>query len=227
MENTTLSKEQLALKLAKFSGSGVHKLIANGRRNMTKDELIAEKKSGGKRKTIDIPFGDTAMSYIYEKVAERLTGERKIFKPTAEVYRGIELEPEAKLYLQSAKNITVIENGTDSDENTAWSIDGWVNEFDTGIEIYCPNSDNHLKYIIGEQIDIKVNYPTKYWQILFYCWKHNRDNWKFISYDPRFLKQNHKMVMIDFKVNQEDLRLLKEKVLLAILIFNNIISKLK
>lgn len=226
MENTTLSKEQLALKLGKISGSGVHKLIPEGRRNMTEDELKAEKKAGGKRKTIDIPFGDTAMTYIYEKVAERLTGERKTFKQTTEVLRGIELEPEAKLYLKAAKNINVLEIGTKSDKDTAWSIDGWVPEFDTGIEIYCPNSDNHLKYLLGDQIDLKENYPTKYWQILFYCWKYERENWKFVTYDPRFLKQEQKMVMIDFKVNKEDMEYLKYKVNLATKLIDEILNKL-
>lgn len=226
MENTTLTDEQKQLRLGRFSGSGIHKLIPEGRRNMTEKELKEEKAKGGKRKTIDTFFGDTAMSYIYEKVAERLTGCTKEFKQTQEVLRGIEKEPEAKRYLEIAKNLRVLDVGTKSDEYTAWSIDGWVNEFNTGIEIICPNSDNHLKYLLGEQIDIKSIYPVKYWQMIFYAWKYNRDNWKFISFDDRFKKNEQRMLLLDFKVNNDDLEYLKKKVAAAQLMFDNIINKL-
>ena len=228
METSTglTGKEQSAIKLGRFSGSGIYKLIPEGRRDMTADELAEEKAKGGKRKTIDTPFGDTAMSYIYEKVAERLTGCRKEFKPTAEIRRGIEMEPSAKLYLEIAKGIKVKNVGVQHDEYTAWSIDGWVDDFNTGIEILCPNSDNHLKYLLGNQIDIKENYPVKYWQMTFYAWKNNRPNWKFISFDDRFIKNEQRMLLLDFKVNKEDQEYMINKINLAIEIFNSLISKL-
>lgn len=223
---TTLKPEQGLMKLGRFSGSGIHKLIPEGKRDMTAEELSNAKANGSKRTTVDIPFGDTAMSYIYEKVSERLTGVRKEFKQTKEILRGIEQEPFAKLYLESAKGVKVIDGVTRNDEFTAWSIDGWVNEFDTGIEILCPNSDNHLKYLLGDQIDIKANYPVKYWQMTFYAWKYNRMNWKFISYDDRFVKPEHKMLMLDFKVDSKDLSYMTFKLNLAIEIYKNLINKI-
>jgi hypothetical protein len=225
--NSTLTEEQLKLRFGKFTGSSIYRLIPEGKRAMSAEELAEEKRNKGKRKTIDIPFGDGAMTYIYEKVTEYLTGERKEFKPSIEMLRGIELEPEAKRYLEASKGIKIIEKDTESDDSTAWSIDGWVDEFDTGIEVYCPNSDNHLLYLLGNQVDIKKNYPAKYWQMTFYAGKCNRDNWKFISYDPRFKKNENRMVMINFKVDEIDSNYMIEKVRKAIIIRDHLISKLK
>lgn len=65
-------------KLGKFSASGIHRLYGGGRRDMTPEELAAEEKNptgagGKKRKTIDTFFGETAYTYIKEKLAEILT----------------------------------------------------------------------------------------------------------------------------------------------------------
>lgn len=225
MKTTTLTEEQEKIKLGRISASSAYKLIPEGRRPMTAEELKEEKKNGGKRKTVDTLFGDTAMTYIYEKVAETLTGQKKYFKPTFEILNGIEMEAEAKVYLEFAKNIKVKELGTQNDLHTAWSIDGWVDEFDTGIEVLCPNSDNHLKYLLGNIKELKENYPVKYWQIHFYCWKYKRKNWKFISYDPRFKLNEHKMLMLDFNVNEADMKYLQMKVNAAIKVKQELLTK--
>lgn len=222
-----LKKEEQKQRIGKFTGSSIHKLIPGGRRNMTEEELKIEKLSGGKRKTVDTLFGDTAMTYIYEKCAEVLTGERKTFNMTVEMQRGQELEPIARDYLKAAMDVEVLTPPTmDDGGHLAWSIDGWIKEFKTGIEILCPNSDNHLRYLLGDKMEIKKNYPVKYWQMTFYAMVHKVDNWKFISFDPRFKKPENKMLVFNFEVDKKDLNFMKMKINEAIKIKEEILSKL-
>lgn len=221
-----LTKEQEEKRMGRFTGSSIYKLIPGGRRDMTDYELRIEKESGGKRKTVDILFGETAMTYIYEKAAEVLTGERKDFKPTFEMIRGSELEAEAKKYLSAAMGIEVKDVDTENDEHTAWSIDGYVDAFGCGIEILCPNSDNHLRYLLGDKMEIKKNYPTKYWQMTFYAWKYNVDFWKFISFDPRFKKPENKMLVFNFEIDIKDRNFMIMKLQEAIKIKEEIVKKL-
>lgn len=62
-------------KLGKFSASGIHRLYGGGRRPMTEEELAEEEKkpASKRRKTVDTFFGETAFTYIKEKLAEILT----------------------------------------------------------------------------------------------------------------------------------------------------------
>jgi hypothetical protein len=223
---TSLTDEQKRLRLGKFTGSGMYKLMTGGRRDMTDDELIQEKKNKGKRKTVDIPFGDVAMTYIYEKVAERLTGCIKDFKPTQEMLRGIELEAEAKQYYQAATGNTITKLKPIVSDYTSYNPDGWVDELKSIIEIECPNSDNHLKYFLGNQEYIKTAYPLKYWQMYFYMWKTSTTSCFFCSYDPRFKDAKMKMLFLKFKVNPSEMVLMINKLNLAIVELRNIITKL-
>ena len=55
-----------------FTASEIWKLMQGGTRPMNEEELIAAKESKSKRKTVDVMFGDTAITYIRNKVAESL-----------------------------------------------------------------------------------------------------------------------------------------------------------
>jgi len=92
------TSEWFEQRRGKFTGSEFHKLLSGGRRDMTEDELIEYKKENpkGTRKTIDVEFGDTALSYIFEKAVEMEFGinEEDNFD-TFDTKRGKELEPYA------------------------------------------------------------------------------------------------------------------------------------
>jgi hypothetical protein len=81
-----------------FTGSEFHKLLSGGRRDMTEEELKAYKKENpkGTRKTIDVEFGDTALSYIFEKAIEVVFGVNEDDNfDSFDTRRGKELEPYA------------------------------------------------------------------------------------------------------------------------------------
>jgi len=58
-------------RCGKITSSAIGKLMVSGRREMTPSELEIAKKQGVKRKTVDVPFGDTAISYLYQVARER------------------------------------------------------------------------------------------------------------------------------------------------------------
>jgi hypothetical protein len=87
--NTTLTEEQKQKRIGRFTASEIHKLM------------------GVKG------FGNTGETYIYEKVAEKLTGVpvKDEFSSAATSW-GVEHEHEAKLYFQAATGLEIQESDT-------------------------------------------------------------------------------------------------------------------
>ena len=71
MEAEEKEKLWLMKRCGKITSSAIGKLMVSGRREMTPSELEVAKKQGVKRKTVDVPFGDTAISYLYQVARER------------------------------------------------------------------------------------------------------------------------------------------------------------
>lgn len=210
-QNTTLTDEQKKLRLGKFTGSEIHKLM--GARG----------------------FGKTGETYITEKAAEFLTGEP--IKPeftAASTQWGIDHEFEAKMYFESATGAKIFETGTIENKYICGTPDGIIEDYhknskqeSCGFEIKCPyNSGNHLKnFLMQNANDLLVLRPEYYWQIIAYMWLAGFSKWKFCSYDPRF-KEEKRMLILNIDLIPEHLELLKNRVVEATLIYNNIISKI-
>ena len=198
-----LTEEQKQIRTGKFTGSEIHKLM------------------GAKG------LGKTGETYIYEKAAEFLTGERCIPEfSSATTTWGNEKEPEAKAHLIAASRCEIIEPGTIENEFICGTPDGVVG--DAILEIKCPfNSSNHLRNLLLEDAeDLLDLHPEYYWQIISYLWLTNLTKAKFCSYDPRY-KEAQKMLILNFELNPVHLKLLQDRLTEAKLMFNNIISKLK
>lgn len=205
MENTTLTKEQKELRIGKFTGSEIYKLM------------------------VIKGFGKTGETYILEKVSEFLTGEPvKAEFTAASTQWGIDHELEAQLYFEAATGSKITKCDTLTNDFIAGTPDGILDDEDCGFEIKCPfNSGNHLKNFLLTNSDELFNLrPEYYWQIYAYMWLTGLTNWKFCSYDPRF-KGNQRMLILNIELNKGHLDLLKNRVMEAKLMFDNIISKLK
>jgi hypothetical protein len=204
METTTLSKEQREQRVGKFTGSEIYKLM--GAKGMGK-------------------IGET---YIFEKAAEFLTGIpcKEEFKAQSTQW-GIDLELEAQLYFEAATGIKVIAGTTLDNGEIAGTPDGILHEASMGLEIKCPfNSGNHLKNLSMQKAEDLLDLrPEYYWQCVSYMWLTGLTKWKFCSYDPRF-KEEKRMLILNLVLNHAHLELLKQRVIEAKLLFNNIISKL-
>jgi hypothetical protein len=204
MEKTTLTNEQKALRIGKFTGSEIHKLM--GAKGLGK-------------------IGET---YIFEKAAEFLTGIPIKPEFTAQSTQwGIEHEAEAKKYFEAATGIKVMLATTLVNDYIAGTPDGLIEWQNIGFEIKCPfNSGNHLKNLsMSTPLDLLDLRPEYYWQVISYMWLTGFDKWKFCSYDPRF-KEEKRMLILNIELIPEHLQLLKNRVVEAKLIFDNIISKL-
>lgn len=200
---TTFTPGQQALRLGMFTGSEVYKLM------------------GAKG------LGKTGETYIYEKVAEFLTGQPcKEEFTAASTNWGKEHEPEAKLYFEAATGLKILPATTISNGQISGTPDGLLPE--CGFEIKCPfNSGNHLRNLLMKGgMDLLNFRPEYYWQIISYMWLTGLKAWKFCSYDPRF-KEEKRMLILNINHNEASLKLLQDRVTEARLIFDNILSKLQ
>lgn len=183
------SNEWYALRLGRFSASEAHKLM-------------------GERVGINTA---TAQTYIFEKVAEQLTGCRSAEFETAATRWGLELEPDARDYYELAFRCTV-----DQIEPiiiipyAVGSPDGIVKVKNKGVEFKCPyNSANHVQYMtVKNGDDLKAISKAYYWQVQFYMMLTNFKMWDFVSYDPRFTGK-YRMYAVEIKRNETDIDRLK------------------
>jgi hypothetical protein len=73
--------------------------------------------------------------------------------------------------------------------------------------------------------DLKETMPNYYWQIQGSLFVTGRKNWHFVSYDPRFKDAKHKLKMLYIKRNESDIKLLENRLLMAIDYRNALIEK--
>lgn len=199
---TTLSQQSQKIRTGKFTGSELHKLM------------------GAKG------FGKTGETYIMEKVAEALTGEKAMPEFDSAATRwGTEKEPEAKEYFTAATGIILQESDTLENDFIAGTPDAVAAEY--GIEIKCPyNAGNHLKnLLLPDAAAVKDQWPEYYWQMYAYMWLTGLQNWKFVSYHPSFPDEK-RMIIISVPLVAADMAILQGRVTEAKLIFDNTLAKL-
>jgi biotin operon repressor len=199
-----LNEIQKELRRGMFTASEIHKLMG---------------------KTLDT---DTAQTYIMEKVAEELgVYEDEIWSKA--IQWGNDFEPEAKRYYSLAMKVN-IEN---SDfilapwcEHAGASPDGKIEGQSKGLEFKCPfNPKNHIKHLmIRSAGELKSECKEYYWQIQMGLAVTGWDAWDFISFDPRF-KQSLRMVAIEIKPEPADIALMKDRILKAVEIKNQILKR--
>lgn len=164
-------------RLGRFTSSRIGDLMTSGR---------------GKDKF----WGDTAMSYIYEKVAELMTGIPHYISDNRAMDWGNEHEAEAIEKYNENSDVKAEHMGKTFikfNELCGGSPDAFVGN--NGIlEVKCPyNSANHIKTYITGEIDKKYLYQCQ-GNMLF-----SKRQWcDFVSYDPRMPEQMQlKIIRVD------------------------------
>ena len=131
-------------------------------------------------------------AYIYELIAEKLSGEiTEIFNSDA-MNRGEKLEPLARDYYefvtgQSVRQVGLIKSDC---QRFGCSPDGLIDYDNGGLEIKCPGLKKHLEYLINDELPNE--YAPQVYGSLFIT---ERDYWDFMSYHPNateFLIRVHK-----------------------------------
>lgn len=185
---------------------------------MTEPKLKADKDAGN--------LSDGAMTYVYECVAEALTGIRAKEEFTSKFTEwGIDNEPIAKKVYETVFNCTVTDTGHIAyGEHSGGSPDGLVDE-DGIIEIKCPYTiTSHLEHLLK---DLSKK-PEYYWQCLMYVLITGRKWIDFLSWHPAY---NPKMQLVKKRILREtvkeDLAKLEAKIKKAIELKTEILKEVK
>ena len=188
--------EWYAERAGKFTASQFHRLMKSGRR---KDEI----------------FGDAAMTYIMETIAEIMTGgqsiEFKQFDSRATDW-GNEREPEAAKVYAELTGLKVEECSFFPISDFAGASPDRLVDDDGLMEIKCPyDATNHIRYMrIRTPEQLLETKPEYYWQIQGQLLATGRQWCDFVSYDPRVLNDRyciHKMRIVRDEDIMETLRL--------------------
>jgi putative phage-type endonuclease len=184
------SEEWHEQRMGKFTASRFGDLMTNGRK---KDEVL----------------GQTAISYIYEKAAELLTGQRtEIFGKALDW--GNEYEPICKAYYSELRGVTIEEMPfVEINDYSGASPDGMIDG--ELIEIKCPyNTANHLKTAFEGYID-----PKYLWQMQGQMLATGATACRFISFDPRIKDERFKLIEIRVEADLEMQQQLRERLAFA------------
>ena len=135
--------------------------MTKGRRSMSKEEIEEAKKNKIKRKTVDTFFGDLAISYISEKANEIIFGRNLESITTADIQRGIELEPFAFAKLKELKGLEFIDvkecSFFEICKDSGATPDALVGEKMIA-EIKCPRPSKFFKLVQNGEKEIDIQY---------------------------------------------------------------------
>lgn len=137
-------------------------------------EVLSFKKNGASSEERD--------NYLYELLAERLSGKNTPHFITREMEDGVQYESMARIKYELRSGVMVEEHGGQEHPSiTGWwcSPDGLVGD-DGGIEIKCPKTKTHIKTIFCNEIR-----PEYLYQMTGAVLIYDRAWWDFVSYDPR------------------------------------------
>jgi len=198
-------------RLGKFSASQIYRL-------MTEPKLKADKEGGN--------LSEGAITYVYECVAESLTGVRAKEEFTSKYTEwGIDNEPIAKKVYETVFDCKVDDTGHIAyGEHAGGSPDGLVGD-DGIVEFKCPYTiTSHLEHLLK---DLNKK-PEYYWQCLMYMLITGRKWIDFVSwmqvYNPKLQMVRKRLLR---EMITEDLAKLEAKLKKAIELKTEILKKIK
>ena len=150
-------------------------------------------------------FNAAQMAIIYRVAAERLTGLKKGSDwGSAPKDFGVETEDEARISFILETGLDVQEVGfVEYSEWVGCSPDGLIGD-DEGLEIKCPNSDTHLRYLNRPE-DLLDDYR---YQCVGGLLCTGRKRWHLYSYDPRFESERMRSVHVIIERDEAEMCLL-------------------
>jgi putative phage-type endonuclease len=147
-------------------------------------------------------------NYLWQLVAERLTGQQEESYSSADMQRGTEKEPIARAAYEAHTGDFVTQTGFWLHPTIEWlgaSPDGLVGD-DGLLEIKCPRTSTHLKY----RKDAKP--PTQYKRQMIVQLMCTGRKWvDFVSFDDR-LPPEKQLFVVRFEPTQDEINEVSEKV---------------
>ena len=174
-------------------------------------------------------LGKTGLTYIDEVVADMLSDESEDERFENKAMRwGADWEPVAAAWYAKAFSKELEERGfVLYSKDAGASPDRLIVDEKKGIEIKCPfNRANHLKHLkLNDASELKAECPEYYWQIMFNILCCDYESWDFVSFDPRYM-EDLKLFALEVNRNDEDCKLLEQRLGEAIDIKNNILKSI-
>jgi len=213
--NKQRTPEWYAARRGRFTGSEVWKLMVEAK------DATAKK--------LGLP-GETAMTYIREKLAESITGVTPDIHAPA-LQWGNDYEDEGKrFYTELIGHVVTDMDFVPLGDYGGGSVDGLIS-MDGILELKCPyTSEKHLENLLlaakrPNEAFIKANRRELYWQVQNNMMCTGRKWAHFASYDPRFPK-GRQMCIIPVNYVEADAELLHEKIQTAKKIMEEMRSEL-
>lgn len=211
------------IRCGRFTASEIYRLMEPSKREMTAEELKARPKKGvgsSVKYAVDhSKLSDAALTYVKQKVAERLTGRVKQSSYAYPLIYGKEMEQEAVDYFQKITGLECEEIGfCPFTDHAGGSPDRDIPKDNSFLEVKCPfQSENHIDHLmLTDWYDLKGIYPDKYWQVQANLLFSGRGQAHWISYDPRFKDEKLKMMHLIVPVVPDDQDLIIHKIELAV-----------
>lgn len=200
-------------RLGVFTGSQIHRL------------LTAQRDGTG--------FGDRAREYIYEVVAELLTGQPKSQTTSWAMEWGNTHEERAIIAYKNRAGYKVTYYGKENPKffkmegyMCGASPDGLTS--DRVVEVKCPyNTTNHIENAQLTAFDFPKERKEYYAQIQLEMLVTGREKADFISFDPRILNKESQLIILEIPFNKEFTDILLSRVEEASKIVKNIYKLLK
>lgn len=135
----------------------------------------------------DMMSGESTLGYkglLYSVAGQIVSGEMEPTYSSPAMERGVELEPEARLFYEEIMQVDVKEYGfiTNEDIYTDYvgiSPDGVIEEENGLLEIKCPLMKTHVGYVLADRL------PDEYkWQVQGQLLVTGADYCDFMSYYP-------------------------------------------
>lgn len=223
------STEWYKARLGKITSSNVHYVMKAAK--ATKSNPNPE------------PFSDTAKGYLYQVAAERnltsfilndddnfQTYLERVELSSKAIRYGQEMEDNARVLYSKRSGNEVVQAGFINHKelaNYGDSPDGIIVDKDGmpigALEIKCPKPDTFIRYKanIVDAETLKQEKPEYYWQCQSHCECNNVQWCDFVFYD--FMQKNG-YVCIHIERNEEDIALMKERVVLANQFIDNLLK---
>jgi putative phage-type endonuclease len=195
------SPEWLAIRMGKVTASRITDVMAKG-------------KSGE---------AATREDYRTELVVQRLTNEPGESFTNAAIEHGVAYEPIARITYEAHASVFVEQVSFVEHPTIEWfgcSPDGLVGE-DGLLEIKCPSSKNHIKYLLGGKP------PAKYVPQMQCQMAVTGRKWcDFVSYDPR-LPEDLQLFVVRLERDEEYIKSMESEVQKFLSEVDEMVTKLK
>lgn len=182
-------------------------------------KLKADKEAG--------KLSDGAITYVLERTAQLVAPTEPEFY-NAKMERGNTLEPQAALAIAQRFGIDTNDSEFiytsvgghiffyDDDYNCGGTPDIILTGMDAICEIKCPDSKQHLRYmLLKTESEFAKSCPDYYNQMQQNMWLCEKSKGYFVSYDDRYFNEKHHLFVLEIQRNEDHINGLKAKLIKA------------